>query len=373
MTHDFMASHDTEPTRRLSIALVVHDLHNHGGHAIYTRILADALSQRHDVAVFANSCERPLDARWKNHHVRASRASALTCVQTFPLGMRSLASALDDFDVRHMQGYCGGRPNVVTAHICVAAYLNSLRAVSSRHRISLQLMAAAERRFYRHYKGPVIAVSEKIARELRDFYQVEEPISVIPHGVDAVRFNSGDRLTHRASMRSQLGIDQDSIVALYVGDLTKSHTHLKAISSAAPEVEFIIVTPSRQYQWNAPNVHMLPATTHLNRYYATADAFIFPTNYDAFGMVILEAMASGLPVFTSDCAGAAELIHSHKDSFVIPLRDWVDETVTGLRDRNSLQAVGLEAQKTAQLHDWPKVVSEVERVYFQTVPGQTSN
>ena len=153
--------------QRLNIALVVHDLHNHGGHAVYTKILADELSRRHDVAVFANRCERPLDARWKNHHVRASRASALACVQTFPWGMRRFASTLDDFDIRHMQGYCGGRPNVVTAHICVAAYLNSLRAVSPRHRLSLQLMAAAERRFYRRYKGEVIAVSKKIARELQ--------------------------------------------------------------------------------------------------------------------------------------------------------------------------------------------------------------
>ena len=351
--------------QRLTIALVVHDLHNHGGHAVYTKILADELSRRHDVAVFANRCERSSDARWKNHQVRASRGSALATVQTFPLGMRQLASTLDDFDIRHMQGYCGGRPNVVTAHICVAAYLNSLRAVSPRHRLSLQLMAAAERRFYRRYQGHVIAVSEKIARELQDFYQVQGSISVIPHGVDHGRFNSDDRLSHRNNLRSQLGIDHDSIVALYVGDLTKSHTHVKAVAAAAPEVQFMIVTSSRQYHWDARNVRILPSTPHLDQYYATADAFIFPTSYDAFGMVILEAMASGLPVFSSECAGAAELIHSGKDGFVIPLADWVEVTVAALSNRETLQAVGREAKKTAQQHPWSTVVQEVEKVYFQ--------
>jgi len=352
--------------QRLSIALVVHDLHSHGGHAVYTKILADELSRRHDVAVFANRCERSSDARWKNHHVRASRGSALACVQTFPLGLRQLASTLDDFDIRHMQGYCGGRPNVVTAHICVAAYLNSLRAVSPRHFLSLRLMAAAERRFYRSYQGQVIAISAKIASELQDFYQVQGPISVIPHGVDHDRFNSNDRLSHRDSLRLQLGIDQDSIVALYAGDLTKSHTHLKAVAAAAPEVQFIVITSSRQYHWNARNVRILPATSQLERYYAMSDAFVFPTSYDAFGMVILEAMASGLPVFSSDCAGAAELISSGKDGFVTPLVDWVEVTVTALGDRDLLKNIGLEAEKTAQQHPWSTVVQEVEKVYFQT-------
>ena len=117
----------------MNIALVVHDLHERGGHSLYTRVLADELSRRHEVAVFANRYERPVEARWAAHHVRAWRGSALASVQTFPWGLRAQASALAAYEIRHAQGYCGGRPNVVTAHICVAAYLDSLRAVSGRH------------------------------------------------------------------------------------------------------------------------------------------------------------------------------------------------------------------------------------------------
>jgi UDP-glucose:(heptosyl)LPS alpha-1,3-glucosyltransferase len=359
-------SPDDEPMRRLDIALVVHDLHSHGGHAGYTKILADELSLRHNVSVFANRCERPLDARWKYHHVRAARGSALACVQTFPLGIRALQSTLGAFDIRHMQGYCGGQPNVVTAHICVAAYLKSLREISTRHRLSLTLMAAAERRFYHRYQGQVLAVSQKIALELKELYKVEVPITVIPHGVDQSRFNNDSSTGYRTIIRSELGIDQDSTMALYVGDLTKSHTHLKEVAAAAPEVEFVLVTPSRHYHWKARNVHIVPATTRLNQYYAAADAFVFPTSYDAFGMVILEAMASGLPVFSSDCAGAAELIHSGRNGFVIALDNWVETTVQALGDRNSLKNIGREAEKTARLHDWSRVVRKVEEVYIRT-------
>jgi len=82
-------------------------------------------------------------------------------------------------------------------------------------------------------------------------------------------------------------------------------------------------------------------------------------------MVVLEAMASALPVFSSDRAGAAELISSGKDGFIIPLDDWVEATTAGLRDRDLLRAIGGEAEKTARRHNWSMVVRDVEQVYFE--------
>ncbi len=354
----------------LKIALVVHDLNEHGGHSLYTKILADALSRNHEVAVFANGCERPAEARWQSHHVRAWRGSALATVQTFPLGLRSYANELADYDIRHSQGYCGGDPNVVTAHICVAAYLNSLRDISARNRASLRLMAAAEERFYRGYGGSVIAVSRKIARELKELYGVSGSISVIPHGVDADRFNIRNRARFRTEVRQELTVEENETLALYVGDLTKSHSYLKELSAAASDIRFVIVTTSQVYHWSAPNVQILPPTAELERYYAAADAFLFPTTYDSFGMVVLEAMASGLPVFCSDQAGAAELIESGQDGFVLPLNEWLGETAIRLRDRAQLKEIGLAAEQSAKRHEWSSVVSSVEKVYSEVMSNR---
>jgi UDP-glucose:(heptosyl)LPS alpha-1,3-glucosyltransferase len=367
-SEDGLAASSAEP-RRMKIALVVHDLHAHGGHSLYTKILADELSRRHEVAVFANSCERPSDALWESRHVRAWRGSALACVKTFPLGLRSHAGAIGDYEIRHMQGYCGGQPNIVTAHICVAAYLESLRSVLPHHRLSLQLMAADEARFYRRYDGHVIAVSQKIKRELQEFYGVRRPISVIPHGVDVRRFDSGNRSLHRAPVRREMGIREDETLALYVGDLTKAHSYLKELAKAAPAVQFAVVTSSRAYHWSGRNVHLLPPTSEIERYYAAADAFVFPTTYDAFGMVVLEAMASGLPVFSSDQAGAAELIDSGSDGFVTPLGEWVEATAARLRDQSLLQMIGRASKHTARLHDWTSVVMAVEDRYANVLIG----
>ena len=152
----------------MKIALVVHDLHEHGGHSLYTCVLADGLSRTHDVQVFANRFERPASASWGVTKVKAWRANALSTVRTFPAGLSAHRAKLSEFDIVHSQGYCGGKPNVVTAHICVAAYLEALRDVKLLHRMALTSMAAAENRFYRRFKGTIIAVSNKVATELRD-------------------------------------------------------------------------------------------------------------------------------------------------------------------------------------------------------------
>lgn len=351
----------------LKIALVVHDLHDHGGHSRYTKVLADELSQRHEVAVFANRCERPADANWDSRHVRSWRGSALSTVNTFPVGLRAQAAALAAYQIRHAQGYCGGEPNVVTAHICVAAYLRSLEGISLRNRLSLQLMAAAESRFYRRYRGSLIAVSRKVANELRELYGVRREVRIIPHGVDSARFRSANREQWRGVVRRELSLADDAVVALYVGDLTKAHIYLKELCTAAPAMQLVVVTASRAYHWRRANVRILPPTAALERYYAAADAFVFPTTYDTFGMVVLEAMAAGLPVFSSNQAGAAELIRSGEDGFAIPLHEWVERTVASLRDRVSLREIGRAAERTAQQHSWSAVVSAVEQVYFEVM------
>jgi UDP-glucose:(heptosyl)LPS alpha-1,3-glucosyltransferase len=228
-------------------------------------------------------------------------------------------------------------------------------------------MASAEAKFYRQYRGRVIAVSRKVAGELANFYEWAGHAEIIPHGVDSKKFNNNHHELRTAG-RKELGIGAQESVALYIGDLTKAHSYLKELAAALPEIRFVIITASRAYHWQSPNVQILPATPNLVRYYASADAFVFPSTYDSFGMVVLEAMASGLPVFCSDQAGAAEQIENAIDGFVTPLNDWTRETTEALRNLPQLTEIGRAARRSAEKRDWTSVVSQVERVY-QDVAG----
>lgn len=59
----------------------------------------------------------------------------------------------------------------------------------------------------------------------------------------------------------------------------------------------------------------------LPRYYAAADVFAFPTLWEPFGIVVGEALASGLPVICSSFAGAADLVQEGKNGYILDPRD----------------------------------------------------
>ena len=80
-------------------------------------------------------------------------------------------------------------------------------------------------------------------------------------------------------------------------------------------------------------------------YYGAADAFVLPTLYDLFPNAILEAMACGLPVVTSDRCGAAELVAEHGAGGVCGARDIgaIAAAMRALLDRHTRARAGARA------------------------------
>ena len=81
-------------------------------------------------------------------------------------------------------------------------------------------------------------------------------------------------------------------------------THL----AYAPEIARLGMTD--RVQWTGP-------TNDVARYYAGADVFALPTQYEAWGLVIVEAMACGLPVLTSRLAGASIAVREAQTGFLL--------------------------------------------------------
>lgn len=80
--------------------------------------------------------------------------------------------------------------------------------------------------------------------------------------------------------------------------------------------------------------------------YPLFDAFLFPTRYDIYGMVLLEAMFFGLPVISTFNGGADMMIHDGENGFVLDEFDakkWADKVLTIFGDYNYKQKMGLGA------------------------------
>jgi UDP-glucose:(heptosyl)LPS alpha-1,3-glucosyltransferase len=365
---------------RLRIAFVVHDYNRHGGHSRYVAELARRYRHEHDVHVFTNTVDDPDPAGITFHHVRAWRANALASILSFVLP--GTLAVRGRFDVVHAQGLCGLRHTLATAHFCQPAWYAALAGqgvkLNWRQQLSRRLIAGLEwKALCQPQTRRVIAVSQLVQRNLAEFYGRTTGVEVVYHGTDVERFHPANRDRHRAAVRAAVGVSSDAILALYVGDLKKGAAVAVRAVARSPGVTLLIVSGSdvsavRQLAGElgvGERVIFHPPTKQVEAVFAAADVFLFPTVYDSFGLVVTEAMATGLPVITSAAAGAAELITPGVDGFVTE-RPWDDVAVAAhladLRDSLTLrERVGAAARRRVEPLTWDRTAGQTLAVYRQ--------
>jgi glycosyltransferase involved in cell wall biosynthesis len=163
----------------------------------------------------------------------------------------------------------------------------------------------------------LVAVSAKVAEELDAIGIAPERVVQIPNGVDLNEFRP---CSGGASERDHFDLPEDAFLILFAGDLRLSRknldTVLRALAKSAAPIFLVIAGDERGSPCLArtkelqleSRVRFLGKTTEMPRLMRAVDAFVFPSCYEPFGLVVLEAMASGLPVVTARSVGAAGLV-----------------------------------------------------------------
>jgi UDP-glucose:(heptosyl)LPS alpha-1,3-glucosyltransferase len=361
----------------MKIAYVVHDYHRAGGHSRYVAELATRFAAEHEVHVFANRIDDDGKAPIRFHQVPAWRANALTTVLSFVLPVTFQIGR--GFDIIHSQGFCGLRGNVFTAHICNRAWHRGLQKLeggaSFRETVFNAVGTTLEYAMYRFApRCQVIAISQRVARDIVELYHCGAPIHVIHHGVDLELFSPATRQRSRSEARAQHGFAEGDMVFLYVGDLRKGASRAIQALATLAEGRLLLVSRSRTESYQrlakelgvSDRVVFAGPTNQVEKAYAAADAFVLPTPYDAFGMVVSEAMASTLPVIVSREAGASELIAHGVNGLLLS-----DASVSELaqrmgslqRDRAWASKLGCAARKRVEGMSWDTVSRETMGVY----------
>lgn len=301
----------------MRVALAVHHARPTGGHDRYVLELARRLAPRCEVDLIAISVAGDLPASVRVRAVRAPGRPLLVAAPLFRWGA-SAAVREGRYDLVHGIGGALPGASVVTAQFCAAEWRRLDRAGSVYQRLVAAQAVRDERRTYRHPGlRAVIAVSRRTADEIERHYgPLRVPVSVIPNAVDASVFTR--RSDGRAGGRPRL---------LFVGAYERKglDTAIRALAGMRHDAELVAIGSGDRARHLAlaaalgvaDRVRLEPPRDRIEEAYAAADAFLFPTRYEPFGMVIAEALASGLPVLTSGVAGAAELIRDGKAGFVI--------------------------------------------------------
>jgi glycosyltransferase involved in cell wall biosynthesis len=107
------------------------------------------------------------------------------------------------------------------------------------------------------------------------------------------------------------------------------------------------------------NVRWIPSCTHAEvlSEMASHDVFVFPSLFEGFGLVLLEAMAMGLPVITTPNTAAPDLIDDGVEGFIVPIRSpesIAEKLELLMREPDRLNEMSARARRRALEHTWER-------------------
>ncbi len=238
----------------------------------------------------------------------------------------------------------------------------------------------------------IVATSPQEKEHMRSLVSSKGNIEIIPCGTDIERFGSTDR----ATAREKLGIAADAKVIFYVGRFDERkgiETLVRAVDRANlrndENLVLIIGGGSRpgasdglereRIEGIVSELGLSDRTRFPGRigedalvlYYSAADVCVVPSHYEPFGLVAIEAMASGIPVIASDVGGLQFTVINEKTGLLAPAKDVdafavaIDRIVSNPEWQDSL---GKAARKRVEeKFSWDGVATQLDDLYTQLI------
>ncbi len=203
-------------------------------------------------------------------------------------------------------------------------------------------------------------------------------VEIWSRGVDGELFHPRHR---SAELRADLGLSDDDVLLTYVGRLA-SEKNLQALLQAFARLPQFLSASERsrvrlalvgdgplygQLQARRPEGVILAGERHgqdLACWYASGDVFVFPSQSETFGNVILEAQASGLPVVGFDCQAVDERVTPGVDGLLVPRdADLAPAVARLVREPTLRRSMGQAARLKAQGQTWHAIFDALELRY----------
>ncbi|MBC7225244.1 MAG: glycosyltransferase [Anaerolineae bacterium] len=357
-----------------------------GGIENHIRLLAEGQTARgHKVAVLVTSLttRTTVEDRGGVRVIKAGRALTLSSTPislSLPVYLARLRPDITHLhfpyplgEVAHLL-FGRGRPTVITYHSDVVRQQGWLRFYRPFLR---RILRRADR---------IIATSPHYVATSPYLRDVADRCRVIPLGIEVARFAQADPEAVRA-LRDRFGAP----LLLFVGRLRyyKGLPHLLRALQGLPEARLVVVGdgPMRS-AWEAEALALnLAGRVHfvgevgqdeLPAYYHACDLFVLPADQrsEAFGAVLLEAMASGRPVISTELGTGTSWVNRHGETgWVVPpadseaLRQAIQRL---LEDEPLRQRLGEEARRWAQEFDVQALVDRVLALYEEVLEGRAT-
>jgi glycosyltransferase involved in cell wall biosynthesis len=306
-------------------------------------------------------------------HVELSRSSALPSSAAMTAALTRL---LPRVDLVHVHGF--SKKNVLVSVLArVFARPVILHLHTARHDEPKTIQAQGRLAWWA-FTSPDrhLAVSRNLAERYRDAGLPAERLREIPNGVDVTRFSPASD-TQRRELRRQLGVPVDRPLILFVGVMSPDkQPHILLDAWAAFEsrerlgstLMFVGATDPRLFELegrladqmkeklaqiaDGDRVHFAGPTPEIENYYRAADLVVMPSLREGMPVVVLEAMACGLPVVASRLQGSTDTVITDgvHGRLVEPgdVAGFAGAIGELLRDRPLAERVGAAARRTVE-------------------------
>ncbi len=237
----------------------------------------------------------------------------------------------------------------------------------------------------------ILPVSSLVKKELLKSYVIsKDRVSVLHPGVSMDRFSHLDGLSCRERIRAHHGLSASDVVICFVGmnfEIKRLDLILQAIagmkragfSSALPKLLIVGKGDAAAHLKMAKDLGIgdrivfAGVSDEVEAHYLASDFFVMPSRMDTFGLVVLEAMAAGLPVVISATVGAADLVTHGVSGFILPENPTArDLTAFLIRLMNPelRRSMGIAAGQVAANNDWDMVAGKMAGIYRALIAGQ---
>lgn len=242
------------------------------------------------------------------------------------------------------------------------------------------LMRYLAKRFSRHQGNSLsgMVVPSHPMLEVLRAYGIATTIEVIPTGIEPFSFELGNR----ALFRDTYGIEQDRPVLLFVGRVAHEKNIefllrvIEKVKVYVPQVLFLIAgegparksleseIEKRQLTAHVKFIGYLNRSTELNSCYRSADIFIFSSRTETQGLVLLEAMAQGIPVVSTAELGTRDVLQEGRGVWIAKeeVDDFSTKIVKLLDSKNMRVELGQAGRDYTQ--EWSAAKQAVRLVDF---------
>jgi glycosyltransferase involved in cell wall biosynthesis len=270
-----------------------------------------------------------------------------------------------------------GKPFIVTQHNTFIDYQSLLNVVEQLNDLVIgkQVLKHADR---------IVTVSKETMKYVLKLGADKTKTSVIHNGVDTDTFHPANK----KKGREKLGLPKNRKIILSVRRLVYKNgldTLLESIplvTQSHPDVLFVVAGkgPSRKLIENrikelgiGDNIKLAGFVPDnlLPVYYGAADCFVLPSaSGEGLPLVLLEAMACGLPVIATAVGGTPEILRHMKNGVLVPPRnpEAMAEALTKLLSEGLGPALGREARRTVEERfSWEENVRQLQEIYSEFV------